>query len=71
MTEQEEYEAILDVFASDGWKLIQKDMQDTLQAVESINGINSVEELFKRKGEAERLRWFIDLEAYYEYAKTL
>ncbi len=71
MTEREEFEEILDVFASIGWKLIQKDLRELEKAIDNIADVDSEKELFKRKGELERLRWFINLKEWYQFSMEM
>ena len=71
MTEKEQFEAILDVFTSDGWKLILEDIKKRYDAIDNIDDIMTVEELYKRKGEQESLRWFLSLKEWYQYSQEL
>lgn len=71
MTEAEQFEEILNTMTSIGWKLIVQDIKELLKAVERIDDIQTVEELYKRKGEAERLRWFINLKEWYQFSEEL
>ena len=71
MTEKEEFEAILDVFTTDGWKLILEDISKRYDSINNIDDVSTVEELYRRKGEQESLRWFMSLKEWYQYAQEL
>ena len=71
MTEKEQFEAILDVFTTEGWKLILEDISKRYDGINTIDDIMTVEELYKRKGEQESLRWFLSLKEWYQYSQEL
>ena len=71
MTEKEQFEAILDVFTTDGWKLILEDINKRYDAINKIDDVSTVEELHRRKGEQETLRWFLSLKEWYQYAQEM
>lgn len=50
MDNREYYEALLDTFSTPGWKEFLKDMNEGLQQVSSINGSNTLEDLWFNKG---------------------
>ena len=68
MTEIEEVDAILDVFTTDGWKLILADMKVMLEQIDTVSGIDT-DQFLKRQGEVERLGWFINLEDWYKFTR--
>ena len=69
MTEKDEIEAILEVFTTKGWQLILTDMQGLYDQINSIQGCDTHDEFLKRKGEIERLGWFLNLEAWYRFTQ--
>ena len=71
MTEKEQFEAILDVFTTDGWKLILEDISKRYDAINNVDDVNTVEELYRRKGEQESLRWFLSLKEWYQYSQEM
>ena len=71
MTKNEEFEAILDVFTSDGWKFILEDAINRKKAIDFIYDIQTIEELYKRKGEIDTLNWLISLKEWYQYSYEL
>lgn len=71
MTKNEEFEAILDVFTTDGWGYILEDTINRKKAIDNIYDVETVEELWKRKGELDALNWFISLKEWYQYSQEL
>lgn len=71
MTKDEEFEAILDVFTSDGWKFILEDTINRKKAIDNVYDVQTVEELWKRKGELDTLNWIISLKEWYQYSMEL
>lgn len=65
MTEKEEIDAILDVFTTDGWKLIVKDIENHYDAINKAYGINSEKELNTIQGELLKLNWFLNFPEWY------
>ncbi len=66
MTEKEELESIIDLLTSPAWRLIVKDISKHYDAINKINDVNSVEELYRIKGELAKLGWFMNLDAWYQ-----
>jgi len=71
MTTNEEFEAILDVFTTDGWKYILEDTINRKKAIDNVYDVNTVEELHRRKGEIETLDWIISLKEWYQTSQEL
>ena len=71
MTEKEQFEAILDVFTMPGWELILEDINKRDDAINNIDDVFTVEQLYKRKGEQETLRWFKTLKEWYQYSQEM
>lgn len=68
---KEQLEAILDVFTTEGWKIIQHDMRLYKKQMDTLDGIDSLEELMSRQGELKSLDWFINLKEWYQAAEAL
>ncbi len=66
MTEQEEVEAILDVFTTEGWRLIVEDIKKHYDAINRIDCTADEDEFLKRRGELEKLGWFMNLPEWYK-----
>jgi len=69
MTETEEMEAILDVFTTDGWKLILQDIEKTYQSLDSVRDIQSIEGFWETKGKVTQLLWMMHLEEWYRFSE--
>ena len=67
---QEQLDAILDVFTTEGWKIIQHDMKIYQKQLDSVRNLESVEDLYKLKGELSSLEWFINLKEWYQAAEA-
>lgn len=53
--DQKMFDDYFDLFAREGWERLEKDLETNLKEVETIHGVNSLEELYKRKGKLEAL----------------
>ena len=58
---QEYYDDRFDLLAHPGWIDFMEDIDLRIKAIESIKGIKSEEELFKRQGELSALEWIKSL----------
>ena len=67
---KEQLDAILDVFTSEGWKIIQYDMELYLKQMNHTNDLQTLEQLHYRKGELKSLEWFINLKKWYQAAEA-
>ena len=68
---KEQLEAILDVFTTEGWRIIQHDMRLYKKQMDTLEGISTLEGLALRKGELKTLEWFISLKDWYQAAEAL
>lgn len=66
----EQLDAVLDVFTTEGWKIIQHDMELYRKQLDSLNDIKDQESLFFRRGELSTLDWFINLKQWYQAAQA-
>ena len=71
MNQKEQFEAILDIFTNPGWGYILEDVIERKKAIDNIYDVQTVEELYKRKGELETLNWFLSLKEWYQYSQEL
>ena len=69
MTEIEEIDSILNVFTTDGWKLIVEDISKTYDAINKIDGIIDEKELYQRQGQISQLKWMMNLQDWYRSAR--
>jgi len=71
MTDREYYDNLISLFASDGWKLYQEDLEDNLKGLQDVGSIKDTEQFWKRKGQVELLTRLIGyqplIEEHYEF----
>lgn len=67
---KEQLEAILDVFTTEGWRIIQHDLRLYKKQMDTIEHVQTTEELWKLKGELKSLDWFINLKEWYQAAEA-
>ena len=58
---QDYYENRFSTMATMGWKDFIEDAQTLYNAYLEVNTVNSVEELYKRKGQLDILQWILNL----------
>lgn len=68
---KEQLDAVMDVFTTEGWKIIQHDMRLYRKQMNTTDGLNTEPELWKRKGELLTLDWFINLLEWYQAAEAI
>jgi len=66
----EQLQAIMDVFTTEGWRIIQKDMQLYKKQLDTTENIETESELQHLKGELKSLDWFIHLKDWYQAAEA-
>ena len=62
------YNARFDLFASQGWKDLTEDLQSMVENYSEIGKINTVEDLYIRKGQLDILNWLLGLKEISEQA---
>ena len=62
------YNARFDLFASQGWKDLAEDLQGMVENYANISKINTVEDLYIRKGQLDILNWLLSLKEISEQA---
>jgi hypothetical protein len=65
LTEDEEIEAIMDVFTMPGWPLILRDIKDVNESFGNIRNIQSDIEFWINKGRVEQLDFILNLEEWF------
>lgn len=65
---QKYYEARFGLFASQGWKDLTEDLQSMVETYSEIGKINTVEDLYIRKGQLDILNWLLGLKEISEQA---
>ena len=68
---REQLEAILDVFTTEGWRIIQRDMMLYRKQMDTLDNVHTLENLLTRQGELKTLDWFINLKDWYQAAEAL
>ena len=63
---KEELEQILDIFTTEGWKLILRDIDEVYESTNRIDWCHSHEDFNKKMGALEQIRIFQRLEDYYQ-----
>ena len=58
---QEYYENRFNMMATQGWVDLIEDVQDMFDSYNQINTADSLEELYKRKGQIDILQWLLTL----------
>tara|TARA_R110002153_G_scaffold170203_2_gene323011 strand:- start:1114 stop:1356 length:243 start_codon:yes stop_codon:yes gene_type:complete len=58
---QEYYENRFNMMATQGWVDLIEDVQDMFDSYNQINTADSLEELYKRKGQIDILQWMLTL----------
>ena len=68
---KEQLDAIMDVFTTPGWKIIQHDMRLYFKQMDSVKNLETEKALFERRGELKSLEWFINLNEWYQAAEAI
>ena len=67
---EEQLNSIMDVFTTEGWRLIQHDMKLYKKQMDTTENVQTESELWKLKGELKGLDWFINLKEWYQAAEA-
>jgi hypothetical protein len=67
---EDQLRSIMDVFTTEGWKLIQRDMSLYRKQMDTTSYIDSPQDLYTLKGELKKLDWFINLKEWYQAAEA-
>ena len=62
------YNARFDLFSSQGWADLTEDLQGMVDSYSDISKINSIEDLYVRKGQLDILNWLLSLKEISEQA---
>ena len=69
MTDQEYFDAMDDLFASDGWKLLISELEENAYNINSVEAAKDVNDLFFRKGQLNSLSFILNLESTIDHSK--
>lgn len=65
---QKYYENRLDMMGSQGWKDLMEDVETMLAATNNLDGVDSSDRLFFKKGEVSIIKWILGLKEMSEKA---
>ena len=63
MTDEQYYNAMIDMFSTDGWKFLIDELQANLSQINSVDATKDVDDLFFRKGQLNILSFLLNLES--------
>lgn len=63
MTDEQYYNAMIDMFSTDGWKFLIDELQTNLSQINSVDATKDVDDLFFRKGQLNILSFLLNLES--------
>ena len=64
--ERKQFENYFDMFASVGWKQLENDLEASIADINSVDGVDSEKELYRRQGKLETLRNLANLKSVME-----
>lgn len=69
MTDSEYFNAMDDMFSSDGWKLLIGELEENARNINSVEAAKDVNDLFFRKGQLNSLSFILNLESTIDHSK--
>jgi len=69
MTDSEYFNAMDDLFSSDGWKLLIGELEENARNINSVEAAKDVNDLFFRKGQLNSLSFILNLESTIDHSK--
>ena len=69
MTNPEYFNAMDDLFASDGWRLLIDELEENAHNINSVEATKDVNDLFFRKGQLNSLSFILNLESTIDHSK--
>ena len=69
MTNPEYFNAMDDLFASDGWRLLIGELEENAHNINSVEATKDVNDLFFRKGQLNSLSFILNLESTIDHSK--
>jgi hypothetical protein len=69
MTDPEYFNAMDDLFASDGWRLLIGELEENAHNINSVEATKDVNDLFFRKGQLNSLSFILNLESTIDHSK--
>ena len=69
MTDSEYFNAMDDLFSSDGWKLLIGELEENARNINSVEATKDVDDLFFRKGQLNSLSFILNLESTIDHSR--
>jgi len=69
VTNPEYFNAMDDLFASDGWRLLIDELEENAHNINSVEATKDVNDLFFRKGQLNSLSFILNLESTIDHSK--
>lgn len=69
MTDPEYFNAMDDLFASDGWRLLIGELEENAHNINSVEATKDVNDLFFRKGQLNSLSFILNLESTIDHSR--
>ncbi len=69
IADQEYFNAMDEMFASDGWKLLIGELEDNARNINSVEATKDVNDLFFRKGQINSLSFILNLESTIDHGR--
>ena len=69
MTDPEYFNAMDEMFASDGWALLIGELKENAHNINSVEATKDVDDLFFRKGQLNSLSFILNLESTIDHSK--
>ncbi len=69
ITDQEYFNAMDEMFASDGWNLLIGELKENARNINSVEATKDVDDLFFRKGQLNSLSFILNLESTMDHSR--
>jgi hypothetical protein len=69
MTDQEYFNAMDAMFASDGWKILIGELEENARNINSVEATRDADDLFFRKGQLNSLSFILNLESTIDHSR--
>ena len=69
ITDQEYFNAMDEMFSSDGWKLLIGELEENAHNINSVEATKDVNDLFFRKGQLNTLSFILNLESTIDHGR--
>ena len=69
ITDQDYFNAMDEMFSSDGWKLLIGELEENARNINSVEATKDVNDLFFRKGQLNTLSFILNLESTIDHSR--